>query len=136
MTPRTNPAAGREPKEDEVDPRRRGDPPWRERTAHRSLPVDIVWALREARRAHGWTQRQAADEVSISAGMLQHLERGDRRPSTATADDLVAGLNLPPDVAEDLRAVAIPLVGRSSPYRVRAEYPPGPRETLRGRSPG
>lgn len=125
VTP-TNPAHG--PRPDDADPRRLGDPEWRERVAHRTLPADIVWALQDARHNRGWTQREAAAAVGISLGTVRHFERGDRLPSVATAEDLIATLDLPPDVVHHLRAVARPYAGRSSPYR-GGEYPPRPSST-------
>lgn len=115
--------SARDPRPDDADPRRPGDPEWRERVAHRTLPADIVWALQDARHHRGWTQREAAAAVGISLGTVRHLEHGDRLPSVDVAEDLVATLDLPPDVVHHLRAVARPYAGRSSPLRHR--YPPG-----------
>lgn len=102
---------------DDADPRRPGDPPWRDRTASRHLPAELADSLYEARLARGWSLRRAARETGVSVGMLCHLQAGKRLPSAALAEDLIENLALSPEVASALRAVARPYAGRSSPYR-------------------
>jgi hypothetical protein len=51
----------------------------------------------------------------VSTGHLANLECGRRVPSAALAADLIAVLELPPDLAERLTEVAAPAAGRSRP---------------------
>lgn len=64
-----------------------------------------------ALRASGW--REAARKVGILPGYLCMLEHGDRCPSRAVAHDLIAALDLDPEVAAWLLEVARPNAGRS-----------------------
>lgn len=75
--------------------------------------------LRSARSARRWSLREAAKRTGVSTGMLVHLEKGRRLPSVPLAEDLIAGYGLSPWEAGQLRAVALPDVGRGSPYRTR-----------------
>lgn len=102
---------------DERDPRRPGDPPWRERVAHRHLPDELAVALRRARVSRGWSLRRAAEVTEVSAPHLHHLEAGTRWPSVIVAELLISRYRLDAATAVGLRAVARPNAGRSSPYR-------------------
>jgi hypothetical protein len=57
--------------------------------------------------------RAAARRVGTSAGYLNLLAHGKRRPSTAMAEALIAGLDFDAAAATRLRELAIPGVGRS-----------------------
>jgi transcriptional regulator with XRE-family HTH domain len=102
---------------DDADPRRPHDPPWRSRTARRSLAPDVAALLAHARWARSWSLLEASRATGVSATHLANLERGRRVPSLAVAEDLIRAYRLPPGFAERLRAVAAPCAGRSSPYR-------------------
>ena len=107
-------------RDDEIDPPRPGDPPWRSRHAHRSLPAAVADLLAARQSALGWTQADVSAACGISRLAWWHLAvAADRRPSCAMAEALIAGLDLGADDAARLRAVAVPNVGRSSPYRTR-----------------
>lgn len=108
-------AAGSTP--DDVSPRKPWDPPWRSRTAHRSCDPRAAAVLAVYRRTHGWTVSEAARQSGVSRRMIGMLERAQRRPSVSTAEALITAYGIPGDHAEDVRAVALPSVGRDSPYR-------------------
>jgi ribosome-binding protein aMBF1 (putative translation factor) len=93
------------------------DPPWRSREGQRHLPAELATALREGRRARGWSQRTAGERIGVTFTMISKLECGIRVPSTALAADLIEAYRLPAAVAADLIAVATSTAGRSSPYR-------------------
>jgi DNA-binding XRE family transcriptional regulator len=113
-TPRSR-TAGRAP--DDVSPRKPGDPPWRSRTAHRSCNPRAAAVLQVYRRTHGWTISEAARQSGVSRRMIGMLERAQRRPSLSLAEALIAAYGIPDGYAGDVRAVALPSVGRDSPYR-------------------
>jgi transcriptional regulator with XRE-family HTH domain len=73
--------------------------------------------LADARARLGWPVAVAARQVGISDRMLRYLERGERVPSTAVAEDIISGLGLDEIDADLLRSVALPDVGRASPFR-------------------
>jgi len=102
---------------DVISPRKPSDPAWRSRHAHRSLPADVAGMLTRSRQSLGWTQAQAAAVTGVSRPAICLLELGQRRPSTALALALVTGYCLTGKDAERLLDVALPNVGRSSPYR-------------------
>jgi DNA-binding XRE family transcriptional regulator len=110
---------------DEVDPPKSWDPPWRGRTAHRSSTPEAMHALRWGRLAQGWTQEQAAWHSGVSRPMINQLERGVRRPSKSLAEALIAAYRLRGAAAAAVRAVAVPLAGRDSPYRTGLWPHPG-----------
>jgi len=103
--------------DDEVGLPRRNDPPWRGRRAHRNLPPDVAELLRSARSGHGWTKSEAERRTGVSRRMITLLERGERYPSSTLAEDLIDGYELNPWDADRLREIALPNVGRDSPYR-------------------
>lgn len=86
--------------------------------AKRHLPGDVGQSLRFARRRRGWSFRVAARNLGVSAGYLCHLERGHRVPSTAVAEVLIDGYGIDGPRAERLRGVAVPDVGRASPWKL------------------
>jgi DNA-binding XRE family transcriptional regulator len=102
---------------DEVSPRRPGDPPWRSRTAHRTSTPEAMAALRDGRVGRGWSMSEAARRSGVSRPSISLLERGLRRPSVSVAEDLIAAYGLAGPTAAAIRAIAIPLVGRDSPYK-------------------
>jgi transcriptional regulator with XRE-family HTH domain len=104
-------------KPDEVSPRKPQDPPWRSRTAHRSLDPAAAKALLRARRRLGWNKSEASLRTGVSRRMILALERAERRPSVTLAEALVAGYGMQPGDAAIVRAQALPFVGRDSPYR-------------------
>lgn len=93
--------------------------------AKRHLPGDVGQSLRFARRRRGWSFRVAERNLGVSAGYLCHLERGHRVPSTAVAEVLIAGYGIDGPRAERLRGVAVPDVGRASPWKLVRPPLPG-----------
>jgi len=74
-------------------------------------------ALRDGRLRRGWTMAEAARRSGVSRPMISLLENGLRRPSESVAEDLVGAYGLTGPAAAAVRAIALPLVGRDSPYR-------------------
>lgn len=111
----TRQAAGSWP--DDVSPTKPWDPPWRSRTAHRSCDPRAAAVLAVYRRTHGWTVSEAARQSGVSRRMIGMLEHAQRRPSVAVAEALITAYGIPGGHAEDVRAVALPNVGRDSPYK-------------------
>jgi transcriptional regulator with XRE-family HTH domain len=87
--------------------------PAREYPPRHTLPADLAAALRAARQDRGLGLREAARLAGIDPGHLCRIELGERCPSVAVARDLVAALELPPDLAARLLEVARP-AGRSA----------------------
>jgi hypothetical protein len=112
----------REP--DDADPRRPWDPSWRSRTAHRSCDPHAAAVLRRARAARGWSFSEAARRSGVSLRMIGLLEAAQRRPSVSTAVALIVAYRLTGDDAASVWAIALPLVGRDSPYKTGA-WPDG-----------
>ncbi|MGH3186765.1 MAG: helix-turn-helix domain-containing protein [Streptosporangiaceae bacterium] len=110
---------------DEISPRRRDDPPWRSRTAHRTSTPEAMAALRDGRLRRGWSMTTAARHSGVSRPMISQLESGQRRPSESVAEDLIDAYRLAGVDAAAVRAIAIPLAGRDSPYRT-GNWPPRP----------
>ena len=106
---------------DEVSPPKPWDPPWRSRTAHRSCDPDAARVLRNARRARGWTVSEAARRSGVSRRMIGMLEAAQRRPSVSTAEALIDAYRLTGDDAEAVWSIAIPFVGRDSPFKTGIE---------------
>lgn len=106
---------------DEVSPPKPWDPPWRSRTAHRSCDPAAAAVLRDARRACGWSVSEAARRSGVSRRMIGMLEAAQRRPSVSTAEDLIAAYRLTGAAAEAVRAIAVPYVGRDSPFKTGIE---------------
>jgi len=111
---------------DETSPRRPGDPPWRSRTAHRTSSPAAMAALRRGRLVRGWSMTAAARHSGVSRPMISQLESGRRRPSESVAEDLIAAYRLTGADAAAVRGIAIPLVGRDSPYKT-GDWPVGAR---------
>ncbi|HLQ54623.1 MAG TPA: helix-turn-helix transcriptional regulator [Streptosporangiaceae bacterium] len=105
--------------QDIVSPRKPHDPPWRSRTAHRSLDPGVAAMLARARAELGWSYTETGWRTGISRRMLSMLEAGQRVPSVVLAEDLIEGYRLGDADTALLRAVALPNVGRDSPYRAR-----------------
>ena len=102
---------------DEASPRKPWDPPWRSRTAHRSCNPRAAAVLRAYREAHGLSVSEAARRSGISRRMIGMLEHAQRRPSVSTAEALITAYRISGGHAEDVRAVALPNVGRDSPFK-------------------
>lgn len=111
---------------DDSDPARPWDPSWRSRTAHRSCDPHAAAVLRRARASRGWTYSEAARRSGVSRRMIGLLEAAQRRPSVRTAGALIAAYGLTGDDADAVRAIALPLVGRDSPYKT-GRWPGGGR---------
>jgi hypothetical protein len=109
------------PGADESDPRRPGDPPWRQRTARRTSTPEAMAALRNARLRRGWSLTRAAEETGVSRPHLSLLERGLRRPSETVAEIIAAGYRMTPLEADALAEIAVPWAGRDSPFRTGVE---------------
>lgn len=114
-----------DPHQDESDPRKPGDPPWRGRTARRSSSPAAMRALRGARLRHGWSLTRAARETGVGRPHLSLLERGLRRPSGSVAEAVIAGYRMTPQEADAVRSVAVRLAGRDSPYRPGRQHQQG-----------
>lgn len=85
----------------------------------RRPPLDpaTAQALGAARRARGWSYRQAARETGVSAGHLHNLEHANRAPSLSVAEALIATYRLwrtpaETDLAYALRVQAVDDAGR------------------------
>ncbi len=102
---------------DEIDLPQPHDPPWRSRHAHRNLDPEVAEMLAQSRRDRGWSQVTAAANLRISRRMIGMLEAGQRVPSVSLAEVLIDGYHLDAGDADLLRSVALPGVGRDSPYR-------------------
>jgi DNA-binding XRE family transcriptional regulator len=109
---------------DDADPRKPGDPPWRSRTARRSCDPRAAAVLKAYRRVHGWTVSEASRQTGVSRRMITLLEQARRRPSRSLAEALISGYGIRPEHASAVRAVALPNIGRDSPYRT-GTAPPG-----------
>lgn len=107
---------------DDVDPPKPGDPPWRSRHAHRSLDPRIAAILKHYRQSRGWNVSEAARQSGVSRRMIGMLEHAQRRPSESTAERLISAYRIPAGRAAEVRDIAIPLVGRDSPYKT-GEWP-------------
>jgi len=73
--------------------------------------------LAAARKAHGWSLRQAARRVGCTAGSIVHWEAGRRAPSAYYTGCLIEAYRLPGRDADWLLAEAVPDAGLSSPWR-------------------
>jgi transcriptional regulator with XRE-family HTH domain len=102
---------------DLISPRRPQDPPWRSRTAHRTSSLQAMEALRRGRQRRGWSMTAAAKHSGVSRPMISLLKRGLRRPSESVAEDLIDTYGLDAVDGVAVRAVALRLVGRDSPYK-------------------
>ena len=74
-----------------------------------------------ARRTRGWSVSEAARRSGVSRRMIGMLEGAQRRPSVSTAEALIDAYRLTGDDAETVRSIAIPLVGRDSPFNTGIE---------------
>lgn len=108
---------------DEASPPRRGDPPWRGRTAHRTSTPQAMAALRDGRRRHGWNLTKAAERTGVSRPFISQLESGTRRPSESVARDLITAYGLTGEDYDAVMQIARPLAGRDSPYRTGVAPP-------------
>ena len=106
---------------DDISPRRPTDPWCRSRTAHRSCDPYAAAVLRKGRAARGWSVSEAARQSGVSRRMIGMLEDGERRPSESTAQALIGAYRLTGQRADAVRDIAVPYVGRDSPYRTGTE---------------
>lgn len=106
---------------DDVSSPKPWDPPWRSRTAHRSCDPRAAAVLRYYRQARGWNVSEAARQSGVSRRMIGMLEHAQRRPSVSTAEMLIGAYGITGGHAEDVRAIALPNVGRDSPYKTGRE---------------
>lgn len=72
--------------------------------------------LAAARKAHGWSLREAARRVGCTAGSIVHWEAGRRAPSAHYAGQIIDAYDLA-DEAQRVWAEAVPDAGMSSPWR-------------------
>ena len=107
---------------DDISPRKPADPPWRSRHAHRSLDPRVAAILKFYRLQRGWTVSNAARQSGVSRRMIGMLEHAQRRPSVSTAEALITALRIPAEHAAEVRAIALPLRGRDSPFKT-GEWP-------------
>ena len=87
---------------------------------------NVAGMLRTVRDARGWSKSGASRQTGVSRRMITLLERGERYPSTLLAETLIAGYGLSQPQAARLREVALPGVGRASPYRTGKWAAPRP----------
>jgi transcriptional regulator with XRE-family HTH domain len=83
----------------------------------RTITAELAAMLAAARKAHGWSFREAARRVSCTSGSIAHWEAGRRAPSAYYADRLIEAYGLTGPDAERLLAEAVPDAGKSSPWR-------------------
>ena len=84
----------------------------------RTVDTATAAMLAAARRAGGWSLREAARRASVTPGTIVHLEKARRAPSIVVAEDIIAGYRLGFAEAEQLRAQAVTDVGKGR-YRGR-----------------
>ena len=74
------------------------------------IPADVAGMLRACRLARGWSIRRCGREVGTDPSMVLRLERGERRPSVATAMRIIDRLEL--DWIQRDRLLAVSAEGR------------------------
>jgi hypothetical protein len=89
---------------------RHGAPAWPSR---RTITPGLAGMLAAARRGRGWSVREAARRARCSPGMIVHLEKARRAPSTLLAEDIIDGYRLDYRQADLLLAEAVDDAGRS-----------------------
>jgi ribosome-binding protein aMBF1 (putative translation factor) len=102
---------------DDADPRKPWDPPWRSRTAHRSCDPNAAAILKTYRQRRGWSVSEASRRSGVSRRMIGMLEHAQRRPSESTIRALINAYQITGQDAAEVWDIAIPLVGKDSPYR-------------------
>jgi len=83
-------------------------------TSRRVLSPELASDLRRVRLATGLGLRAAGRLIGTDHAYLRALEAGRRCPSQAMAEAIVAAGYVGADLADRLRAAALPDVGRSS----------------------
>ena len=84
--------------------------------------------LKYYRQAREWSVSEAARQGGISRRMIGMLEHAQRRPNESTAEALIAAYRITGEHAEDVRVIALPNVGRDSPFKTGVEpWNPGGR---------
>lgn len=73
--------------------------------------------LASARKARGWSIRQAARRVGCTPGSIVHWEAARRAPSAYYAHQVITAYGLDDDDAGQLWDEAVPDAGMSSPRR-------------------
>jgi hypothetical protein len=76
------------------------------------LPPELGQKLRLSRQTEGWSLRQAGRQIGIDWSYLRLLEGRQRCRSRSVTADLIAALEIPPNVAMWLRELAVPNAGR------------------------
>lgn len=89
----------------------------REETTRHTITPELAAILAAARRRRGWGQREAARRIGVSLGMVGHLERARRAPSSMVAEAIIGAYRLDPGEALMLRSEAIEDAGRSYPFK-------------------
>jgi hypothetical protein len=102
---------------DDIDQRKPSDPPWRSRRAHRSCDPRAAAILKFYRLRRGWNVSEAARQSGVSRRMIGMLEHAQRRPSESTADALIYAYRIGSEHAGEVRSIALPNVGRDSPFK-------------------
>jgi len=87
-----------------------------EKTTRRTVTADLAEMLATARRRLGWTLREAAQNVGVSTGTIEHLEKARRAPSTVVARNIACAYQLSPSEADMLFAEAVAGAGKDSPF--------------------
>jgi len=83
----------------------------------RTITPELAVMLAEARRARGWSLREAARRIGCTPGSVVHWERGRRAPSAYYALKLVRAYGLGGPRAARLLDEAVEEAGMSSPWR-------------------
>jgi len=99
--------------------RGRGNADRRARTwaPRRTITRELAQALADARRARGWSLREAARRIGCAHGTVAHLERGRRAPSVVMAESIADAYRLDDQWALRLLAEAVEGAGKDSPYK-------------------
>jgi transcriptional regulator with XRE-family HTH domain len=87
-----------------------------EKTTRRTVTADLAEVLAAARRRLGWTLREAAQNVGVSTGTIEHLEKARRAPSIVVARNIARAYQLSPGEADMLFAEAVEGAGKDSPF--------------------
>jgi transcriptional regulator with XRE-family HTH domain len=68
--------------------------------------------LAAARKARGWSIREAARRAHVAPGTIVHPEKARRAPSVVVAEDIIDVYRLNPGEAEQLLAEAVTGAGK------------------------
>jgi transcriptional regulator with XRE-family HTH domain len=89
----------------------------REDSTRRAVTPELAEMLAAARRRRGWSLRDVAQNVGVSAGTIAHLQKARRAPSTVVAESIIRTYGLSPAEAAMLLAEAVEGAGWDSPFK-------------------